>query len=76
MINPSKLSFYSEFKNYYKLEKYLTTIKNGHKRQTVTKLRISNHTLRNLTSAVNVTSAIPPGLLQLGEIVRRKLFNS
>ena len=45
MINPSKLSFYSEFKNYYKLEKYLTTIKNGHKRQTVTKLRISNHTL-------------------------------
>ena len=45
MITSSKLSFYSEFKNYFKLEKYLTTIKNAHKRQTVTKLRISNHAL-------------------------------
>jgi hypothetical protein len=43
--NSSKLSFYSTFKSEYKLEDYLTTIRNASQRKAVTKFRISCHKL-------------------------------
>lgn len=44
--NSSKLSFYSTFKSEYKLEDYLTTIRNASQRKAVTKFRISCHKLQ------------------------------
>jgi hypothetical protein len=44
--NSSKLSFYSTFKNEYKLEDYLIAIKKQLKRTTLSKFRISCHKLR------------------------------
>ena len=44
--NSSKLSFYSTFKSEYKLEDYLTTIRNASQRKAATKFRISCHKLQ------------------------------
>lgn len=45
MSNSSKLSFYCSFKAEYKLEEYLTFIKNPLQRKIFTQFRISNHKL-------------------------------
>ena len=45
MTNSSKLSFLCTFKSEYKMEQYLTTIKNPNIRKTFTQFRISNHKL-------------------------------
>ena len=46
MTNFSKLSFLCTFKNEYKMEQYLTTIKNPKIRKTFTQFRVSNHKLQ------------------------------
>ena len=46
MTNSSKLSFLCTFKNEYKMEQYLTTIKNPNIRKTFTQFRVSNHKLQ------------------------------
>ncbi|CAB3997693.1 Hypothetical predicted protein [Paramuricea clavata] len=46
MINSSKLSFFCEFKNEYKMEEYLSLIQNPTIRRTFSQYRISNHKLQ------------------------------
>ena len=43
--NSTKLSFYSTFKDDFKLEEYLNTIKDSNQRRLFSKFRISNHKL-------------------------------
>ena len=43
--NSSKFRFYNKVKKEYKLEEYLTAIKNSSQRRLYTKFRISNHKL-------------------------------
>ena len=45
MMNSSKLSFLSKFKTEYRIEPYLSIIKNPSVRKTFSKFRISNHKL-------------------------------
>ncbi|CAB4033096.1 Hypothetical predicted protein [Paramuricea clavata] len=44
--NSSKLTFYSTIKIDYELEKYLSIIKDSNKRKTLTRFRLSNHSLQ------------------------------
>lgn len=46
MNNSTKLSFFSKFKNEYKMEEYLSLIKNPTIRRTLSQYRISNHKLQ------------------------------
>ena len=45
MVNSTKLSFYGNLKKEYRLEDYLTFIKNAKQRKIFTQYRISNHKL-------------------------------
>lgn len=45
MVNSTKLSFYCTFKKEYKLEEYLTFIKNPTQRKVFTQFRVSSHKL-------------------------------
>ncbi|CAB3992816.1 Hypothetical predicted protein [Paramuricea clavata] len=44
--NSSKLTFYSTIKIDYEVEKYLSIIKDSNKRKTLTRFRLSNHSLQ------------------------------
>jgi hypothetical protein len=62
ITNSSKLTFPSTFKTEYKVEPYLSLIKNPTTRRTFTQFRISNHELQieyGINEEVNKTPATP-----------------